>query len=126
MAVQGDTIVAIDTSAKINSMYESAKDIDARGALILPGTNQCSYPYDISLFRALADDLSLNDWLHKYIFPAESRYVTPDFVTWSTRLSLLEMLRGGTTTVADMYYFEERWWLRQPKPPGMRGVLANS
>jgi len=53
----------------------------------------------MSLFRGLADDLSLDDWLNKYIFPAEHRYVTRDFVTWSTRLSMLEMLRGGTTTV---------------------------
>jgi 5-methylthioadenosine/S-adenosylhomocysteine deaminase len=79
----------------------------------------------MSLFRGLADDLSLDDWLNKYIFPAEHRYVTRDFVTWSTRLSLLEMLRGGTTTVADMYYFEEEV-AEATKAAGMRGVLGET
>jgi 5-methylthioadenosine/S-adenosylhomocysteine deaminase len=107
VAIQGDTIVGVDSSATIDSIYESGKVIDARGALILPGLINAHTHMSMSLFRGLADDLSLDDWLHKYIFPAESRFVTRDFVTWSTRLSLLEMLRGGTTTVADMYYFEE-------------------
>jgi 5-methylthioadenosine/S-adenosylhomocysteine deaminase len=125
VAVRGDTIVAIDSSASINSGYESTKVIDARGALILPGLINAHTHMSMSLFRGLADDLSLDDWLHKYIFPAESRYVTPDFVTWSTRLSLLEMLRGGTTTVADMYYFEEEV-AEATKAAGMRGVLGET
>ena len=79
----------------------------------------------MSLLRGLADDLSLDDWLNKYIFPAEHRYVTAEFVTWSTRLSLLEMLRGGTTTVADMYYFEEQV-AEATKAAGMRGVLGET
>jgi 5-methylthioadenosine/S-adenosylhomocysteine deaminase len=79
----------------------------------------------MSLFRGLADDLSLDDWLNKYIFPAEHRYVTKDFVTWSTRLSLLEMFRGGTTTVADMYYFEEEV-AEAAKAGGMRGILGET
>jgi 5-methylthioadenosine/S-adenosylhomocysteine deaminase len=107
IAVQGDAIAAVDATANIDAMYESGKVIDARGALILPGLINAHTHMSMSLFRGLADDLSLDDWLNKYIFPAEHRYVTSDFVTWSTRLSLLEMLRGGTTTVADMYYFEE-------------------
>src|SRR3984957_11031159 len=125
VAVQGDTIVGIDTSATIDSMYESAKVIDAHGALILPGLINAHTHMSMSLFRGLADDLSLDDWLHKDIFPAESRYVAPDFVTWSTRLSLLEMLRGGTTTVADMYYFEEEV-AEATKAAGMRGVLGET
>src|SRR6202453_348270 len=125
IAIQADTIVAVDSSATIDSMYESAKVIDARGALIMPGLINAHTHMSMSLFRGLADDLSLDDWLHKYIFPAESRYVTRDFVTWSTRLSLLEMLRGGTTTVADMYYFEEEV-AEATKAAGMRGVLGET
>lgn len=60
----------------------------------------------MSLFRGLAEDYSLDDWLQKYIFPAEARNVTEDFVLWGARLGVLEMLRGGITTYADMYYFE--------------------
>jgi 5-methylthioadenosine/S-adenosylhomocysteine deaminase len=125
IAVQGDTIVAIDSSQKIEAMYASGKVIDARGALILPGLINAHTHMGMSLFRGLADDLSLDDWLNKYIFPAESRFVTRDFVTWSTRLSMLEMLRGGTTTVADMYYFEDDV-AEAMKAGGMRGVLGET
>lgn len=125
VAIQGDTIAAVDSSAQIDSRYESGKVIDARGALIMPGLINAHTHMSMSLFRGLADDLALDDWLHKYIFPAESRFVTPDFVTWATRLSMLEMLRGGTTTVADMYYFEDEV-AAALKAAGMRGVLGET
>jgi cytosine/adenosine deaminase-related metal-dependent hydrolase len=125
IAVQGDAIAAIDSNANIDARYESDKVIDARGGLVLPGLINAHTHMSMSLFRGLADDLSLDDWLNKYIFPAEHRYVTRDFVTWSTRLSMLEMLRGGTTTVADMYYFEEDVAAAM-KAAGMRGVLGET
>ena len=125
VAILGDTIVAVGTSAAIDARYEAGKSIDARGALILPGLINAHTHMSMSLFRGLADDLALDDWLNKYIFPAESRYVTADFVIWSTRLSLLEMLRGGTTTVADMYYFEEEV-AEATKAAGMRGILGET
>jgi 5-methylthioadenosine/S-adenosylhomocysteine deaminase len=125
IAIQGDTIAAIDTAAAIQANYDSGKVIDARGALIMPGLINAHTHMSMSLFRGLADDLSLDDWLNKYIFPAEHRYVTRDFVSLSTRLSLLEMLRGGTTTVADMYYFEEEV-AEATKGAGMRGVLGET
>ena len=125
VAIQGDTIVAVDSSAAIGSTYGADKVIDARGALMMPGLINAHTHMSMSFFRGLADDLSLDDWLNKYIFPAEKRYVTGDFVTWSTRLSLLEMLRGGTTTVADMYYFEEEV-AEATKAAGMRGVLGET
>jgi 5-methylthioadenosine/S-adenosylhomocysteine deaminase len=125
IAVQGDTIVAVDSTPKIEAMYGSAKVIDAHGALVLPGLINAHTHMGMSLFRGLADDLALDDWLNKYIFPAESRFVSKDFVTWSTRLSLLEMLRGGTTTVADMYYFENEV-AEAAKAAGMRGVLGET
>src|ERR1700735_3637756 len=125
IAVQGGAIAAVDATANIDAMYESGNVIDARGGLILPGLINAHTHLSMSLFRGLAVDLSLDDWLNKYIFPAEHRYVTGDFVTWSTRLSLLEMLRGGTTTVADMYYFEEEV-AEATKAAGMRGVLGET
>lgn len=125
IAVQGDSIAAIDSTANIDARYTAGKIIDARGALVLPGLINAHTHMGMSLFRGLADDLSLDDWLNKYIFPAEHRYVTRDFVTWSTRLSLLEMLQGGTTTVADMYYFEEEV-AQATKAAGMRGVLGET
>jgi 5-methylthioadenosine/S-adenosylhomocysteine deaminase len=79
----------------------------------------------MSLFRGIADDLRLQDWLEKFIFPAEAKNVTPDFVRWGTRLGCLEMLLGGTTTFTDMYYFEDVV-AEAAKEAGMRGVLGET
>jgi 5-methylthioadenosine/S-adenosylhomocysteine deaminase len=79
----------------------------------------------MSLMRGIASDVTLQDWLTKYIFPAEARNVTEDFVTWGTRLGMLEMLRGGVTTYTDMYYFEDAV-ARETKAAGMRGVLGET
>ena len=77
------------------------------------------------LFRGLADDLALMDWLKKYIFPAEAKTVSPEFVRAGTRLAALEMIQSGTTTFADMYYFEEEI-ARETKAAGLRGVLGQT
>jgi 5-methylthioadenosine/S-adenosylhomocysteine deaminase len=79
----------------------------------------------MSLFRGIADDKKLRDWLNNYIFPAEAKNVTPDFVRWGTRLGCLEMLLGGTTTFTDMYYFEDVV-AEVAKEAGMRGVLGET
>jgi 5-methylthioadenosine/S-adenosylhomocysteine deaminase len=77
------------------------------------------------LYRGLADDLALMDWLQNYIFPAEAKTVSPAFVRVGTRLAALEMIRSGTTTYADMYYFEEEI-ARATKEAGIRGVLGQT
>ncbi|HTS12353.1 MAG TPA: amidohydrolase [Candidatus Limnocylindrales bacterium] len=125
VAVRGDSIAAVGPRAEIEGEFDAAKTIDAHGDLVMPGLINGHAHAAMSLFRGLADDLSLDDWLHKYIFPAEARNVTPDFVTWGTRLGVLEMLRGGITTYADMYYFEDEV-ARATKDAGMRGVLGET
>jgi 5-methylthioadenosine/S-adenosylhomocysteine deaminase len=125
VAVRGDSIVAVGASAEIAARYDAAKIVDARGAIIMPGLIDGHAHAAMSLFRGMADDLSLDDWLKKYIFPAEARNVTEDFVVWGTRLGILEMLRGGITTYADMYYFEDAV-ARVTKEAGMRGVLGET
>jgi 5-methylthioadenosine/S-adenosylhomocysteine deaminase len=125
LAVRGDAILRVGTRAEIEARYDAAKTIDARGMLVMPGLINGHAHAAMSLFRGLADDLSLDDWLHKYIFPAEARNVTEDFVIWGTRLGVLEMLRGGITTYADMYYFEDAV-ARVTKEAGMRGVLGET
>src|SRR6185436_4991643 len=77
------------------------------------------------LYRGLADDLALKDWLEQYIFPAEAKTVTAEFVRAGTRLAALEMIRSGTTTYADMYYFEEEI-AKVTKEAGLRGVLGQT
>ena len=125
VAVRGDSIVATGSQNEIASGYDAARTIDAHDEIVMPGLINGHQHAAMSLFRGLADDLALNDWLQKYIFPAEARNVTPDFVTWGTRLGVLEMLRGGTTTYADMYYFEDEV-ARATKEAGMRGVLGET
>src|SRR5579863_9147239 len=125
VAIRGDSIVGVGTSAEIESQFGAARTIEARNELVLPGLINGHAHAAMSLFRGIADDLSLDDWLHKYIFPAEARNVTEDFVAWGTRLGILEMLRGGITTYADMYYFEDAV-ARVTKEAGMRGVLGET
>jgi len=125
VAVRGDIIIAVGTRAELEARFDAARHVDASGKLVLPGLINGHAHAAMSLFRGLADDLALNDWLEKYIFPAEARNVTEDFVTWGTRLGVLEMLRGGITTYVDMYYFEDAV-ARATKEAGMRGVLGET
>ena len=105
--IDGRDIVAVDTPAAIAAAYRAADTIDARGDVVMPGLINTHTHAPMVLYRGLADDLALMDWLQKYIFPAEAKTVTPEFVRAGTRLAALEMIRSGTTTYADMYYFEE-------------------
>jgi 5-methylthioadenosine/S-adenosylhomocysteine deaminase len=125
VAIADDTIRAVGTRAELESKYKADKFIDARGALILPGLINGHAHAPMSLFRGLADDLSLEDWLQKHIFPAEAANVNEEFVACGTRLSILEMLRAGITTYADMYYFEDVV-ARITRETGMRGILGET
>ncbi|MSV27470.1 MAG: amidohydrolase, partial [Bryobacterales bacterium] len=94
-------------------------------AIIVPGLINTHTHAAMSLFRGVADDLRLQEWLEKFIFPAEAKNVSADFVRWGTRLACLEMLLSGTTTYTDMYYFEEVV-AEATKEAGMRGVLGET
>jgi 5-methylthioadenosine/S-adenosylhomocysteine deaminase len=91
----------------------------------MPGLVNTHTHAPMVLFRGLADDLALEEWLTKYIFPAEAKTVSPDFVRAGTRLAALEMIESGTTTFADMYYFEEEI-AKETKAAGLRGVLGQT
>lgn len=101
--VEGDRIAAL---LKPDAPRPTgAQVIDATGHLVIPGLVNTHGHAAMSLLRGLADDLPLMTWLKHYIFPAEAALVAPDFVYWGTLLSSVEMLKSGTTTFADMYYF---------------------
>ena len=125
VAIEGDSIVAVGARAELEPRFGKAKTIDASGTLVLPGMINGHAHAAMSLFRGVAEDHSLNDWLQRYIFPAEARNVNEEFVLWGTRLGVLEMLRGGITTYADMYYFEDVV-ASVTKEAGMRGVLGQT
>ncbi len=125
IAVRGDSIVAVGPRAEVEQHYTSAQVIDARGRLVLPGFINGHTHVPMTLFRGLHDDVTLNDWLHKYIFPAEAKNVNEEFVRWGTRLAAAEQIRAGVTTFADMYYFEDAV-AEETKAAGMRGVLGET
>src|SRR6185436_5070886 len=107
VAIHGDRIVAVGSRNEIARAYQARQRLDRPDALIAPGLINTHTHAPMVLLRGIADDLRLQEWLEKYIFPAEARNVTPDFVRWGTRLACLEMLMSGTTTFTDMYYFED-------------------
>jgi 5-methylthioadenosine/S-adenosylhomocysteine deaminase len=125
IAIEGDTIAAVGRSAALEPRWGRARTIDAAGTLVTPGMINGHAHAAMSLFRGIAEDHSLNDWLQRYIFPAEARNVDEEFVLWGTRLGVLEMLRGGITTFADMYYFEDVV-AQVTKEAGVRGVLGQT
>jgi len=125
VAIQGDRIVGVGTQSEIGSKFQARQRIRAPEALIAPGLINAHTHAPMSLFRGVADDLKLQDWLEKFIFPAEAKSVTPDFVRAGTRLACLEMALGGTTTFADMYYFEDVI-AEAAKECGLRGVLGET
>jgi len=104
VCIKGDTISHIGTRGK--KSFEAKKKIDAKKGLILPGLINGHTHAAMSLFRGLADDLPLMEWLNNYIFPVESR-MDGNFVYIGTRLACAEMILSGTTTFCDMYLFEE-------------------
>jgi 5-methylthioadenosine/S-adenosylhomocysteine deaminase len=125
VAVRGDSIVAVGPRAEIESRYQTARRIDAHRDLVLPGFINGHTHVPMTLFRGLHDDVTLTDWLYKYIFPAEAKNVNEEFVRWGTRLAAAEQIRAGVTTFADMYYFEDAI-AEETKSAGMRGVLGET
>ena len=125
IAVKGDSILAIEASKEITTRYEAAQKIDATGKLIMPGLINAHTHIPMVLMRGLIDDVTLDDWLRKYIFPAEARNVNEEYVRWGSRLALAEMIRSGTTTFADMYYFEDAI-AEETKAAGLRGFVGET
>src|SRR5215510_9717905 len=125
IAVTNGRIVAIGPRADIEARYTSRQRLNAAGKVITPGLINGHTHVPMVLFRGLADDLDLQEWLTKYIFPAEAKNVTEEFVRVGTRLGLAEMIRGGTTTYCDMYYFEDAI-ADETEKAGVRGVLGET
>src|SRR5579862_3180562 len=125
VAVRGDSIVAVGPRAEVEAKYNAAQTIDAHGGLVLPGFINGHVHVPMTLFRGLHDDVTLDEWLRKYIFPAEAKNVNEQFVRWGTRLAAAEQIRAGVTTFADMYYFEDAI-AEETKAAGMRGVLGET
>jgi len=125
VAVVDDKIAAVGREAEVRESFPDARVFDADGGIIMPGLINAHTHVPMTLFRGLADDLELMDWLENHIFPAEATFVDEEFVRWGTRLACLEMLRGGTTTFVDMYFYEDAI-AEEVDQCGMRALLSQT
>lgn len=125
IAVRGDKIIEVGPAADLADRYDAGETIDCTGKALMPGFINAHTHAPMTLLRGLADDLRLDVWLMGYMMPVEREFVNPDFVRLGTKIACAEMIKGGTTCFADMYYFEDEI-AQATAEAGMRGVLAQS
>jgi 5-methylthioadenosine/S-adenosylhomocysteine deaminase len=125
VAIKDGKIIKVGPRAPVAGKLRARQTINAGGKLVIPGLINTHTHVPMGLFRGLADDLDLQEWLTKYIFPAEAKNVDEALTRAGTRLGLAEMIRGGTTTYCDMYYFEDAI-AEETAKAGMRAVLGET
>ena len=123
VAVKGCEIVDVGGSDEIFGKYSPGAVIKEEGNVILPGLINTHTHAAMVYFRGIADDLPLTEWLNKHIWPAENKWLSPEFISDAIELACLEMLKGGVTTYNDMYFYEDAAG-RTAKEIGMRAVLG--
>ena len=105
--LQGSRIVALLEPAQADRQYRTRETIDLPQHVVMPGLINMHGHAAMSLFRGMADDLPLMTWLNDHIWPAEGQFIDEQFIADGTQLAMAEMLRTGTTTFSDMYFFPE-------------------
>ncbi|MBW1691097.1 MAG: amidohydrolase [Deltaproteobacteria bacterium] len=120
--ISGDTIADITTRHR-GRMPETKEMINAEGTIILPGLINSHVHSPMTIFRGMADDLPLKQWLFDHIFPAEARYIHPDVVYWASLLACAEMIASGTTTIVDGYFLADEI-VKAVSQVGMRALVA--
>ena len=107
VAVDDGVIIAVGPADEILSQHAALETLHGDGRVVMPGLVNGHQHAAMTLLRGVADDLALMDWLNNYMFPAEIQFVDAEFVRIGTELSCWEMIRGGTTTFVDMYYYPD-------------------
>ena len=107
IAIDEGLIIAIGSAADIEAAYTAVETLNGDNRVVMPGLVNGHSHAAMTLLRGVADDLALMDWLQNHIFPAEVEFVDAEFVRIGTELACWEMIRGGTTTFVDMYYFPD-------------------
>ena len=107
VAIDDGIILALGPANEIDAQYSARATLDGANRIVMPGLVNGHSHAAMTLLRGVADDLALMDWLQNYIFPAEVEFVDPEFVRIGTELACWEMIRGGTTTFVDMYYYPD-------------------
>lgn len=122
VAIRGAEIVAVGAADEVRAGVSARKVLDVKGCVVLPGLINAHTHAAMTLFRGLADDLPLMDWLQQHIFPAEQK-LTEEWVYWGTLLACAEMIASGTTTFCDMYLFEHKV-AEAAKAAGVRALVG--
>lgn len=125
IVIDKGVIIALGSQADLEQKFKGKQVLDATGQLVIPGLINTHTHVPMTLFRGMADDLNLETWLQEHIFPAEAKHVNEAFVRAGTKLAIAEMIRGGTTTFCDMYYYEDAI-AEECAQAGIRAVLAQS
>ncbi|MEW6419111.1 MAG: amidohydrolase [Nitrospirota bacterium] len=124
IAVKGTGILEVGTCKEIFEKYTSEVIIWGEGKAVFPGLINTHTHAAMVYFRGIADDIPLTDWLKNHIWPAENRWLSPEFISDAVELACLEMLKGGITTYNDMYFYEDAAG-EASKKIGMRAVLGS-
>ncbi len=124
IAVKGSTIASVGDSETIFKQYTAKEKIGGKGKAVMPGLINTHTHAAMVYFRGLADDLPLKEWLEKHIWPAENKWLSPEFIYDAIGLACLEMLNAGITTYHDMYFFGD-YAAKKTKEMGMRAVLGS-
>jgi 5-methylthioadenosine/S-adenosylhomocysteine deaminase len=125
IVIRGRFISAIGELTEEEMSFPSATVIDGKGKLVMPGLINTHTHVPMTIFRGYADDLPLHQWLYEYIFPIESEFINAGNVKVGAKLAIAEMLRSGTTTFNDMYYFVDEI-AQVAESAGIRAVLSES
>lgn len=123
IAVKDGLILDLDTRSVIEEKYISDYTIGGTDKALMPGLVNTHTHAAMVYFRGMADDLPLRRWLEDHIWPAERRWLGPDFNRDATELACLEMLRAGITAFNDMYFYEDAS-AASVKRSGMRALLG--
>ena len=125
LIIEDDLIAGLMPSEQAYQLYPNAEHLALTGHAVLPGFINLHAHSAMCLLRGLADDLALMDWLNQHIWPAEKLHVSDEFVFDGTLQAMAEMIRGGTTTVNDMYFYHQAV-ARAGVQSGMRTVVGCS
>jgi 5-methylthioadenosine/S-adenosylhomocysteine deaminase len=125
VVVKGDSILAVGLETEIKAQYSAGQVVDCGGKILMPGLVNAHTHVPMTLLRGLADDLRLDVWLMGYMMPVEREFVSPDFCRLGSQIACAEFIKGGVTSFADMYYYEEDI-AKATAEAGLRGVLGQS
>lgn len=123
IAIHNGLIMAIGSTTDVTQKFQSEKVINATSKIVMPGLINGHTHIPMTYFRGYADDLVLQDWLEKYIWPAEEKFVKADFVYDAALHGCAELIKNGVTMFNDMYFYSQET-ARAVKKAGLRAILG--